>query len=107
MTRFTRHFRNGASTLIIRWTELALEDFDEAMLYIKRDNPNAAVSVAQRIWDASNQLAVYPGAGKPGRIPGTRELVISGPPFILPYRVMQDRVEILRVLHSSRKWPTT
>ena len=77
------------------------------MLYIEQDNPDAAVSVAQRIWDVSHQLTVYPGMGKPGRVPGTRELVVSGTPFILPYRVVQDRVEIIRVLHSSRKWLTT
>lgn len=75
------------------------------MLYIEEDDPDAAVSVAERIWDASNKLSIYPGMGKSGRVPGTRELVVNGTPFILPYRVVQDRVEILRVLHSSRKWP--
>lgn len=104
-TRLNKHFRNGASTLIIRWTELTLEDFEQAMLYIQEDNPDATVNVAQRIWDAGNQLAVYPGMGKSGRVSGTREFVISGTSFILPYRVVQDRVEILRVLHSSQKWP--
>ena len=74
------------------------------MVYIEEDDPGAAVGVGERIWDASNKLSIYPGMGKPGRVPGTRELVVTGTPFILPYRVVQDRVEILRVLHSSRKW---
>ena len=50
-------------------------------------------------------LAEHPRIGRPGRVADTRELVISGLPYILPYRVASDRVEIIRVLHSARSWP--
>ncbi len=45
--------------------------------------------------------------GRPGRVPGTRELVISGLPFILPYIEKKGAIYILRVLHTSMKWPDT
>lgn len=43
--------------------------------------------------------------GRPGRISGTRELVVTKFPYILPYRVRNNAVEILRVFHTARKWP--
>jgi toxin ParE1/3/4 len=43
--------------------------------------------------------------GRPGRVPGTRELVVSDTPFILPYRVRDSAVEILAVFHGARQWP--
>ena len=91
----------------IRWVRLAWVDLEEAVGYIARDNPEAARNMAKRIWEAARLLAEHPGAGRPGRVPGTRELVIGGTPFILPYRVKDNTVQILRVLHSSRKWPRT
>ena len=50
-------------------------------------------------------LATHPASGRIGRVPGTRELVITGTPYIVPYRVRGDAVEILRVFHGARKWP--
>jgi len=64
-----------------------------------------AQSLQKRIWDATRLLAEHPHAGRPGRIPATRELVITDTPFIIPYRVVEDTVHILRVLHGKRKWP--
>ena len=50
-------------------------------------------------------LAEQPHQGRAGRVPGTRELVITDTPYIIPYRVVEDTVQILRVLHGKRKWP--
>jgi toxin ParE1/3/4 len=50
-------------------------------------------------------LALYPQLGRPGRVKGTRELIISGSPFIAVYRVKKTRIEILRILHWARRWP--
>ena len=69
------------------------------------DNPTAAAEVAQRIWDVSQMLADQPGMGRPGRVAGTRELVIAGLPYILPYVEKAGVVTILRVMHTSMKWP--
>lgn len=69
----------------VEWSREALNDLDWAVEYIARDKPGAAREVAQRIWDASRQLVDHPGIGRPGRVPGTRELVIAGLPYVEPY----------------------
>jgi toxin ParE1/3/4 len=89
----------------IRWVLLALSDLEEAADFISKDNPGAARKLVRRIWETSKLLAEHPDAGRAGRVPGTRELIIGGTPFILPYRVKDNTVQILRVLHSSGKWP--
>jgi toxin ParE1/3/4 len=89
----------------VKWVRLALNDLIEAGEFIAQDNPEAAKRTVRRIWDATQLLAEHPHAGRAGRIPGTRELVITGTPFIIPYRVVEGTVQILRVLHSKRKWP--
>jgi toxin ParE1/3/4 len=89
----------------IKWVRLAWVDFEEAVSFIATDHPAAARKMARRIREAVRLLAEHPGAGRAGRVPGTRELVIGGTPYILPYRVKDNTVQILRVLHASRKWP--
>jgi toxin ParE1/3/4 len=61
--------------------------------------------VIRRIRGAVEQLAAMPGIGRPGRVPGTRELVVTGTPYIVPYRVRDDAVQIITVLHAAQKWP--
>ena len=89
----------------VRWTLNALENLNNAVEYIAADNPKASTEVAQRIWDASQMLARQPGIGRPGRVVETRELVIPGLPYILPYVEKEGAVIILRVIHTSMKWP--
>ena len=89
----------------VKWSRKALLNLDQAVEYIAADNPTAAAEVAQRIWDVSQMLAEQPGMGRPGRVKGTRELVISGLPYILPYIEKEATVTILRVMHTSMKWP--
>ncbi len=89
----------------IRWLDQAVADLVAVRSYVARDNPGAAGEVAQRIRQAVAVLADYPAAGRPGRVPDTRELVVTGTAFILPYRVRSGVVEIFRVLHGARKWP--
>ena len=52
------------------------------------------------------RLVMHPEIGRPGRVPGTRELVVPRTPFIIPYRVKDNAVQILRVYHAARKWPS-
>ncbi len=89
----------------VKWTKKALINLDDAVEYIAGDNPTAAHNVAQRIWDSSQMLALQPALGRPGRVSGTRELIIAGLPYILPYCRKGDTVYILRVIHSSMIWP--
>lgn len=89
----------------IKWPKKALLNLDDAVNYITNDNPSAANKVAQKIWESSQMLAQQPGLGRPGRVNGTRELVISNLPFILPYTREGDTIYILRVMHTSMIWP--
>ena len=89
----------------VRWLDQAVEDLKALRTYIARDNPSAAADVAQRIRDAVKILGDYPAAGRAGRVPNTRELVVAGTPYILPYRVRAGSVEILRVLHGAQQRP--
>jgi toxin ParE1/3/4 len=85
----------------IRWLEDALADITEIYRYIAADDPKAAARVVGRIQAAVRLLAELPHRGRPGRWPGTRELIIPG----MPYRVQGELVEILRVFHGARRWP--
>lgn len=89
----------------VKWTEHAIFDLEQAEAYIAQDNPQAAAGVILKIIDAVWLLKDQPGLGRAGRIPGTKELVIPNTPYIAPYRVKDDAVQILRVYHSSRTWP--
>lgn len=88
----------------VKWVRLALNDLDDAGEFIAQDNQDAAKRTVKRIWEATQLLVEHPHAGRAGRVPGTRELVITGTAFIVPYRVVEDTVQILRVLHGKRKW---
>ena len=89
----------------VKWTRKALLNLDEAIDYIATDKPMAAAEVGAKIWNAVKMLADHPGIGRPGRIAGTHELVISGLPFILPYAERNGTIFILRVLHTAMRWP--
>ena len=89
----------------LEWTALAQDDLLAIADYIFRDNPAAAISVARRVRDAVSRLAEFPHLGRPGRVRGTRELVLAGTPYIVVYRVGRGSVQILRVLHGARRWP--
>lgn len=87
----------------IRWLTTALENLEEIADYIAKDNVDAAYRTITRIRNASMNLSAQPEMGRKGRLAGTRELIISGTPYIIIYRIANDRVEILRVFHSKQK----
>jgi toxin ParE1/3/4 len=89
----------------VRWLRRALKNLDDEAAYIARDDVEAAAHMVERIASAVDQLANHPALGRPGRVPGTRELVISGTAYIVPYRIRGHVVEVLRVFHGARKWP--
>ncbi len=91
--------------LRIKWLRRALVDLQEVEAFIAQDNPAAAFDVVAKIARAVTLLQGQPGMGRAGRVPGTRELIIPDLPYIVPYRVKEDTVQILRVYHTSRKWP--
>jgi addiction module RelE/StbE family toxin len=89
----------------IGWTRLALTDLIHSRDYIAAESPTSAGHVVDRIEKSSQVLGQHPEMGRQGRVGGTRELIISGTPFILAYRIKENKIEILSVIHSSRKWP--
>ena len=90
----------------IQWSPEAIEDLNSLRAYIAQDNPSASRGVVLHIMDSVEQLLPdNPQIGRPGRVPGTRELVIPKTPFIVPYRLQRNVIQILRVYHGARRWP--
>ena len=88
------------------WSPEALDDLAALRAYIEKDNPSAAQRIALHIiHNVEILLPASPEMGRPGRVPGTRELVIPRTPFIVPYRLQDNTIQILRVLHGARRWP--
>jgi toxin ParE1/3/4 len=89
----------------IEWSVFAQADRDAIFDYIEADSPQAAITVDDRIRVQVEGLVRFPESGRPGRVEGTRELVIDRTPYIAAYRVASDTVRILRVLHGAQQWP--
>ncbi|APO65752.1 toxin-antitoxin system toxin RelE/ParE family protein [Rhizobium gallicum] len=88
----------------IRWTLRALRRLDKIGAHIEQDNPDAAARVVARIVTAVDMFAELPASGRPGRIKGTREVVLADIPYIIPYRVSRD-IAIITVTHAQQRWP--
>jgi len=82
-----------------------LADLAEISEYVGRDNRQAADRVVMRIFDQVDLLSDHPHVGRPGRVESTRELVITGTPYIVAYTVEDEGVAILAALHGARRWP--
>jgi toxin ParE1/3/4 len=89
----------------LRWTLPAVDHLREIFEYMAADNPGAAVRTVERIRNAIRQTARMPNAGRLGRVGGTREVVVPGTAYLVAYRVLDDAIHVLAVLHGARKWP--
>lgn len=89
----------------IKWLDSAIDNLSNIADYIAEDNPQKARHLVSKIRSAIANLAKQPAMGRPGRVQGIREIVIVGTPYLIVYRLQHDSIEILRVLHSSQKWP--
>ena len=90
----------------IVWSPEAIQDLISLRAYIAEESPAGARRIVSRILhDVEHLLPDNPHMGRPGRVPGTRELVIPRTPYIVPYRVQRGTIEILRVYHGARRWP--
>jgi len=87
------------------WLPKAQEDRVEIYDHIERASPATAILVDDRIVKAISNLSSFPEMGRPGRRPGTRELVIPHTPFLAAYRINGSAVEILRIVRGARRWP--
>lgn len=88
-----------------RWTRSATADLASARRYVEQENPDAARALAARILAAVDLLMDAPDIGRPGRVPSTREFVVTRTRYLIVYRVRRKRLDLLRVLHQRQKWP--
>lgn len=89
----------------LEWSAFAHDDRNGIFDYIELHDPRAAATIDSRISAQVNALRQFPESGRPGRVDGTRELVIDRTPYIVAYRILGDTVCVLRVLHGSQQWP--
>ena len=89
----------------VRWLALALEDLQGTAAYLTEKDSDAGQQVAQCVWNAGQSLAVLSSRGRTGRVAGTREFVLADFPYFIAYRVVKSEVQILRVLHTARRYP--
>lgn len=91
----------------VRWLAKALASLSAELGHIAAEDADTARRIAIVVRERTERLAQFPESGRPGRVVGTRELVLAGLPFIIPYRVRGEEVQVLRFFHTSRKPPAT
>ena len=87
------------------WTDPAIDDLAEIREYISADSPAAASGQLLKVVEAVEGLELHPTLGRPGRIAGTRELIVPGSPYVVACRSRPETVTVLRVFHGAREWP--
>lgn len=88
----------------ILWFVAAERDLEMIANYIESRNPTAATKVETRLRTAVEHLEMFPRAGRIGRRPSTREIVIVEYPYVIRYRVLAEQVQVLRIFHTSTRW---
>lgn len=89
----------------IVWRAAALNDLEAIREFIGADNPQAAARVPSAIQAAVDRRAQFPMVGRQGRVEGTRELIVPNTPYIVAYRIFENQIRILAVIHTARRWP--
>lgn len=87
------------------WLPIAERNLTAQMDWVAERDPWAAIDMGDAIIAAVDRLVAFPAMARPGRVPGTRELVVVGTPYIVVYRIEAAAVLILRVLHGAQRWP--
>ena len=88
----------------LEWKGSAVADLMAIVDYISDDNPDAALALMDEIQGKVEQLPAHPKRCRPGRVNGTRELVVR-PNYIVVYTETSAVVTVLRVLHAAQMWP--
>ncbi len=89
----------------LRYTEQARKDMDSLYQYVAREDPNAAQGVVERMAAMIEHLPQHPALGLRGRLPEVLELVIPNLPFVVVYELSKKTIDILAIIHKSRRWP--
>ena len=91
--------------MLVKWTPEALKDLDEAIGYIAMEDRDTAKNIAIAIKAAAKSLARLPNRGRRGLAEGARELLVPNLPYFFVFSIQNEQVQILRLMHFSRKWP--
>ena len=89
----------------LKWTARARDDRREIYDHIEQERVRTAITVDNRIEEQVDGLTRFPGKGRPGRVEGTRELVIQRTPFIAVYRIAGELIRVLRIIRGAQEWP--
>jgi len=93
---------------VISWTEQATQQLDQGHDYIALStSKEVAARITMQIVASIQQLAAFPMSGRAGRVPGTRELVISNTPFIAAYAIDKADIVVLAIYHGAQHWPAS
>lgn len=90
----------------VKWLRKAALNLEDAHDFLSRENPIVAQKFVREVYRLVGLLSTQPAMGRPGRVPGTRELVVQPYPFLIPYRVQGGEIHILRVFHSRQRFPS-
>ena len=91
--------------MTVVWSPRAIGHLAALRDWIARENPGAAARTATTLLAAVDRLAELPNLGRPGRVSGTRELVVPGTRYVIPYRMRGEGLEIIAVFHGRQRWP--
>ena len=105
MQKLTPNLSNGAFMLRIRWLKKALKNLEDAYNYLYLDSPSVALRFVEEVHDQTKLLITNPAMGRPGRVTGTRELVVAHFPYVIPYRLRGEEIQILRIFNTNQKPP--
>lgn len=90
----------------IKWLRKAIANLEAEFRYIAEDDPQAAERFVNEVWRLTQLLKEQPAMGREGRVPETREIILHNYPYIIPYRVRNNTIQVLRVFHTHRRIPT-
>lgn len=91
----------------IEWLRGALKDLEDEAAYIALESPETADRFSEAVFASVDKLALFPAMGREGRVTGTREWTMPNWPYLIPYRVRHNRLQILSVFHTRRSPPST
>lgn len=89
----------------VEWLPEATRSLVAQLEWIGERDPWVAIDIGDAIEAAVSRLADHPTMARPGRVAGTRELVVVGTPYVVVYRIEPTAVVVLRVLHGAQRWP--
>jgi toxin ParE1/3/4 len=91
--------------MLVHWTAGAADDLELITDYLFHETPQHAARIVRSLYNSISALKSFPNRGRPGKKPGTRELVVSSLPYIVVYQVSGDVVYVARILHGAQRWP--